>query len=99
MEEASKDRAQRRQKRTGVVSSISGEKTIRVDVNTLVKHPMYGKYVRRRTRLAVHDPKGDAGLGDTVEILACRRISKSKSWRLARVLRRAQLTEPIGEEG
>ncbi len=73
---------------SGVVRSISGEKTINVDVSTLVKHEQYGKYVRRRTKLAVHDPAGDAGVGDRVEIVPCRRISKHKSWRLARIVRR-----------
>lgn len=78
---------------TGVVDSLSGAKTIRVTVSRLTKHPIYGKYVRRRTRLAVHDPNSAAKLGDTVEIIGCRRISKNKSWRLVRVLREAGLVE------
>ncbi len=71
----------------GTVRSISGTKTINVVVGRLVKHPMYGKYVRRRGKLAVHDPRGLAAVGDLVEIVPCRRLSKTKSWRLVRVTR------------
>jgi len=75
--------------KTGKVTKISGDKTIRVDLDNMVKHPLYHKYIRRRTRLAVHDPGNDAALGDVVEVIPCRPISKSKSWRLVRVVRRA----------
>ena len=86
--------------RTGVVTSKGANKTIRVELSALVKHPRYGKYVRRRTRLAVHDPGNEAGEGDVVEVAPCRRISKSKSWRLLRVVRRAELGGlPAGEAG
>ncbi len=74
---------------TGVVTSVSGAKTVVVTVNRLVKHPLYGKYMRRRTKLAVHDANGEAKVGDTVDILPCRPMSKTKSWRLARVVRPA----------
>ena len=87
-EQESKTGSQRA--RTGLVQTISGDKTVSVMVNKLVKHPRYGKYVRRRTKLAVHDPTGAAGIGDVVEIIACRRISKNKSWRLLRVIRRGR---------
>ena len=75
--------------KVGVVDSISGAKTIRVLVSRMVKHPFYGKYTRRRSKLLVHDPDQKAKLGDTVEIAQCRPISKHKSWRLRRVLRSA----------
>jgi len=81
--------------RTGTVSSVGGDKTIHVVANNLVKHPMYGKYVRRRTKLAVHDPGNVAQLGDVVEIIPCRRVSKSKSWRLVRIVRRSDGTLPV----
>jgi len=90
----------RLQTRTGTVSSAGGDKTIRVVINYLVKHPIYGKYIRRRTKLAVHDPQNTAQVGDVVEIVPCRRISKTKSWRLIRVVRRS--TAPLtaaGKEG
>jgi small subunit ribosomal protein S17 len=82
------DRAERA-KLTGTVRSKSGDKTISVVVDRLVKHPQYGKYMKRRTTVAVHDPKNEAGVGDIVEITFCRRLSKSKSWRLAQVVRRS----------
>ena len=79
--------------RTGTVVAKSAEKTIKVSLNYLVKHPRYGKYVRKSTKLSVHDPRNEAREGDKVEIVPCRRVSKSKSWRLARVLKRSD--EPV----
>jgi small subunit ribosomal protein S17 len=79
-----------RRAKVGKVTSISGEKTLSVIVDNVVKHPQYGKYLRRRTKMAVHDEHNTAGVGDTVEILPCRRMSKSKSYRLARVIRPAE---------
>ena len=76
---------------TGVVISIAGEKTIGVRVDRLVKHVQYGKYIKRSSKLSVHDPDGTANLGDTVEIASCRPISKTKSWRLVRVIRESKL--------
>jgi len=76
--------------RVGVVDSISGLKTVRVVVRSMVKDRLYGKYLRRRTRLLVHSPSGEAQVGDTVEIARCRPISKHKAWRLVRVVRRAR---------
>jgi small subunit ribosomal protein S17 len=73
----------------GMVRSISGKNTINVTVDNLVKHKMYGKYIRKRTRLAVHDDEGIANVGDRVQIVPCRRLSKTKSWRLVRVVRTA----------
>ena len=70
----------------GVVFSKSGDKTIRVVLNYLTKHPKYGKMLKRRSVAHVHDEGNQAGVGDTVEICKCRRLSKSKSWRLVRVL-------------
>ncbi len=70
----------------GVVVSKSGDKSVRVQIDYTVKHPMYGKYIRRRTKLGVHDPQNEAGVGDTVDITECRPISKSKSWRLVKVV-------------
>ncbi len=75
--------------RTGVVSSRSGSKSIRVTIEYKVKHPKYGKYVRRRTKLAVHDEQNACGVGDLVEIAECRPLSKTKSWRVVRVVQKA----------
>jgi small subunit ribosomal protein S17 len=74
--------------RRAVVISRSGDKSIRVEINYKVKHPMYGKYIRKHTRLGVHDEKNAAGVGDVVEIAECRPISKTKSWRLVRVVQK-----------
>lgn len=76
----------KRRPRVGVVEQVSGRKTIRVAINTLTKHEMYGKYLRRRTRLLVHDETNQAAVGDRVEIMPCRPMSKRKSWRLVRVV-------------
>ncbi len=77
----------RRAIRQGTVSSAGGNKTIRVDIEYLTKHPQYGKYIRRRARVAVHDPQNQASQGDLVEIVPCRPISKTKAYRLVRVVR------------
>jgi small subunit ribosomal protein S17 len=77
----------------GKVVNRSGDKTIKVEVMTLVKHRIYGKYIRRRSNYLVHDPAGEVGVGDQVEILPCRRISKNKSWRLSRLVRPAHVRE------
>ena len=84
--------------RSGTVRSISGAKTISVRVDTLVKHERYGKYIKRSSQVAVHDPDEDAQAGDIVEIIPCRPLSKSKSWRLVRVVRRSALggQQPAG---
>lgn len=70
----------------GVVVSTGGQKTIRVVIEYLFKHPFYGKYIRRRTKLGVHDEKNEANVGDKVEIVQCRPMSKTKSWRLVKVV-------------
>jgi small subunit ribosomal protein S17 len=75
--------------RVGVVSSTARQKTIAVTVSFQVKHPKYGKYVRRQTKLHAHDEKGAARKGDIVEIAETRPISKTKSWRLLRIITRA----------
>jgi small subunit ribosomal protein S17 len=72
-----------------VVVSKSGDKSIKVEINYKIKHPVYNKFIKRRTKLGVHDEGNAAGLGDVVEIVECRPISKSKSWRLVRVLEKA----------
>ncbi|MFH1616530.1 MAG: 30S ribosomal protein S17 [Planctomycetota bacterium] len=75
--------------RSGVVVSRSGDKSIRVAIEYLLKHRKYGKYIRRTTKLGVHDPENAAAVGDTVEVVECRPISKTKSWRLVRILGKA----------
>lgn len=74
---------------TGTVVSSKMQKTIAVSVERLVKHPKYGKYVRRTTKLLAHDENGESREGDVVDIAECRRLSSRKSWRLVRVVKRA----------
>jgi small subunit ribosomal protein S17 len=92
-------KSSRLQERVGVVASISGRQTIRVVIQHLVKHARYGKFLRRRTTLAVHDAGNQAGVGDKVAVVPCRRMSKTKSWRLVRVIGRAELVVGPVEEG
>ena len=73
----------------GVVASDKGNKTIKVVVDYQMRHPKYGKYLRRRTVLHAHDEKNDAKEGDIVEIAECRPLSKTKHHRLLRVVERA----------
>ena len=73
----------------GVVASDKGNKTIKVVVNYQMRHPKYGKYLKRRTVLHAHDEKNEAKEGDTVEIAECRPLSKTKHHRLLRILKKA----------
>jgi small subunit ribosomal protein S17 len=72
-----------------VVISNSGDKSIKVAIDFKVRHPRYGKYVKRRTTLSVHDEHNRAGVGDVVEVAQCRPYSKTKSWRLVKVVEEA----------
>lgn len=72
-----------------VVVSKSGDKSIVCQIDYRVKHPQYGKFIKRRTKLGVHDPKNLAQVGDKVEITECRPISKTKSWRLVKIVEKA----------
>ena len=82
---------QRKQRRTvrGVVISRSGDKSIRIELKYRVKHPVYGKFIRKSTKLGVHDEKNQAGVGDLVEVTECRPMSKTKTWRLVNVVEKA----------
>ncbi len=79
----------RRRTEVGVVTSDKMNKTRRVEIPRLVKHARYGKYIRRRTVCKVHDENNESHLGDTVEIMETRPISKTKHWRLVRVVTQA----------
>jgi small subunit ribosomal protein S17 len=75
---------------TGRVTSNKMDKTITVVIERLVKHPVYGKYIRRTTKLHAHDENNECREGDLVAIKQCRPLSKTKSWMLAAVVKRAQ---------
>ncbi len=73
---------------TGVVVSDKMDKTVVVQVERLVKHPVYKKYVRRRNRFAAHDEQNECRVGDTVLIRQSRPLSRRKRWRVSKVLER-----------
>jgi len=77
----------------GVVTSDRADKSRRVEIGRLIKHPKYGKYLRRRTVCHVHDEENQSRLGDTVEIIESRHYSKSKCWELVRVLSKSELVD------
>jgi small subunit ribosomal protein S17 len=77
----------------GVVTGDRTDKTRRVEIPRLVRHPKYGKYIRRRTVCYVHDENNESAQGDTVEISACRPRSKMKRWELVRVVSKSRLVD------
>ena len=80
----------RRKERRGVVVSDAMDKTVVVRIASQMRHPLYGKTVRRSTKLKAHDEQNDAHVGDTVRIMETRPMSKSKRWRLVEVVERAK---------
>jgi small subunit ribosomal protein S17 len=74
---------------TGTVTSDKRAQTRTVVVDFQVRHPKYGKYLQRQSRYQVHDPANQSHLGDRVEIVNCRPISKTKNWRLVRVVQKS----------
>jgi small subunit ribosomal protein S17 len=80
----------RRKVRQGLVTSDKMDKTAVVTVTNLVRHPLYGKIMKRTKKFKAHDEDNDAHEGDTVEIMETRPLSKDKRWRLVRVIERAK---------
>ena len=83
------EQRRRRATRTGVVTSSARNKTIAVTTTYMVRHAKYGKYIKRQTVYHAHDEQNECHNGDVVEIAQTRPISKTKCWRLVRVLKRA----------
>jgi small subunit ribosomal protein S17 len=79
-----------RKERIGVVVSDKMDKSIVVIVERKVKHPIYGKFVKKTTKFIAHDEKNDCNQGDTVRIMETRPISKNKCWRLVEIIERAK---------
>jgi len=96
-EEVKPERGQRRTA-VGVVTSDKMNKTRRVEIARLVKHERYGKYIKRRTICYVHDEKNESHKGDMVEIVESRPLSKTKAWRLLRVVTKAPTGAVVVEE-
>lgn len=83
------ERNQRKEK-VGTVTSNKMDKTITIAINRKVKHPIYGKFMQKTTKLMAHDEKGEAGIGDTVRISETRPLSKNKRWRLVEIVEKAK---------
>lgn len=80
----------RRKVRTGVVVSDKMDKTVLVRIDRQVRHPLYGKTIRRSSKLAAHDEQNEAHVGDTVRVVETRPISRSKHWRVVEIVERAK---------
>ena len=79
-----------RKERVGVVISNKMDKTISVSVERRVKHPIYGKFVKKSNKFLAHDESNDVNIGDTVRIMETRPLSKNKRWRLVEIIERAK---------
>ena len=79
-----------RKERTGVIVSNKMDKSIVVQITRNVKHPVYGKYMKKSTKFIAHDEKNECNIGDTVRIMETRPISKNKCWRLVEIVERAK---------
>ena len=80
----------RRKVREGLVTSNKMDKSIVVSVERKLKHPKYGKFLKRTTKLMAHDEQNECNIGDTVRIMETRPLSKNKCWRLVEIIERAK---------
>ena len=80
----------RRKVREGLVTSNKMEKSIVVSVERKLKHPKYGKFLKRTTKLMAHDEKNECNIGDRVRVMETRPLSKNKCWRLIEIIERAK---------
>ncbi len=90
MEATNKVERNLRKTRVGVVSSNKMDKTITVKVERKVKHPLYGKFLKKTTSFHAHDEKNECNIGDTVKIMESRPLSKTKRWRLVEVVEKVK---------
>lgn len=79
-----------RKERTGIVVSNKMEKSITVTIERKIKHPMYGKFVKKTSKFVAHDEKNECNVGDVVRIMETRPLSKRKCWRLVEIIERAK---------
>ena len=79
-----------RKTRIGIVSSNRMDKTITVNVERKVKHPLYGKFVKKTTKFHAHDEKNECSIGDLVKIMETRPLSKTKRWRLVEIVEKVK---------
>ena len=81
-----------RKTRIGKVLSNKTDKTIVVAIERRIKHPLYGKYIRKTTKLAAHDEKNSCKIGETVKLMETRPLSKTKRWRLVEIIKKDNIT-------
>ncbi len=79
-----------RKERTGKVVSNKMKKSITIAIERKVKHPIYGKFMKKTTKLMAHDEQNSAGIGDTVRVMETRPLSKNKRWRLVEIIEKAK---------
>lgn len=79
-----------RKVRTGKVVSDKMDKTVIVSVTELVKHPLYGRFVKKSRKFSAHDENNECGIGDTIEIMETRPLSKNKRWRFSKMIEKAK---------
>ncbi len=79
-----------RKTRVGIVTSDKMDKTVVVTIQDRVKHPLYSKIVDRSVKYKAHDEKNECGVGDRVEIMECRPLSKDKNWRVVKIIEKAK---------
>lgn len=89
-EAAKASRDTNRKERVGIVVSSKMDKSISIAVQRQIKHPIYGKFIKRTTKLMAHDENNEAKEGDTVRIMETRPLSKSKRWRLTEIIEKAK---------
>ena len=87
---ATQETRNRRKERVGLVTSNKMEKSITVAIQRQVKHPIYGKVVKKTSKLMAHDEENTANVGDTVRVMETRPLSKNKRWRLVEIVERAK---------
>jgi len=90
METTNKIERNLRKTRIGVVSSNKMDKTVTVKVERKIKHPLYGKFLKKTTSFHAHDEKNECSIGDIVKIMECRPLSKTKRWRLVEVVEKVK---------
>lgn len=95
---STENETRRRVRQQGTVKSVSGAKTVVVQVERRVKHPRYDKFINRRNRFMAHDEQGECGVGDLVEIVSSRPLSARKRWRIAKLVRKAVIAGAVAEE-
>lgn len=79
-----------RKEKTGIVTSDKMNKSIVVSIERRIKHPIYGKFIKKTNKFMAHDEKNEAHVGDTVRIMETRPLSKNKNWRLVSVVEKAK---------